>query len=164
MPGRGVRENGMEGARLRGHAESLPSRVGNAGAESRGGDAVVAIDVRESIQPVSWGTRSCISRTVSSNRRGRWGAFGRGRALYSSESGAGPDRCGAAGERLSLEQPVLFGEAWRAAGMAKAGGCLAGGGVLGRWRKRDEKLKPEMDRLVSDDGWTFAGVTCSLSP
>ena len=55
MLGRGVRENGVEGAWLRGHAKLLPSGVGNTRAESRGGVAVVAIDVRESIQPVSQG-------------------------------------------------------------------------------------------------------------
>ena len=140
MLGRGVREDGMEGARLRGHAESLPPGVGNAGAESRGGDAVVAIDVRESILPVSRGTRSCISRPVSSNRRGGWGAFGRGGALYLSEPGAGRDRCGVTGERLSLEQPVLFGEEGSAAEMVEAGGCLAGGRVLGRYAGRARRL------------------------
>lgn len=124
----------MEGSRLRGHAESYPSGVGNAGAESRGGDAVVAIDARESIQPISQGTRSCISRPVSSNRRGRWGA------LYLSESGAGRDRFVETGERLSMEQPVLFGEEGSAAGMVEAGGCLAGGGVLGRYAGRSRRL------------------------
>ena len=69
MLGRGVRENGMEGARLRGHAKSLPSGVGNAGAESRGGDAVVAIDVRESVpfdlRVVAWDLGSGETAVIS---------------------------------------------------------------------------------------------------
>src|SRR5688572_8055864 len=98
----------MVAARVCRHGESLPPGGGDSGGKPRRGHAVVAGDLRESIQPTAARKRPFVSRSLQELAARGWSGARSGLRLHSPESGASrTGGCDAAGNVSAWELLVL---------------------------------------------------------